>query len=102
MHLVQVLLPLYDNQGQAIAREQFLEVREELARQFGGVTVYSRAPAEGLWKKDGTQTDHDDLLLFEIMADQLDRDWWATYRQSLESRFRQDKVIARAQEITLL
>jgi hypothetical protein len=102
MHLLQILLPLYDNQGRAIAREQFHEVRQELTERFGGLTVYSRAPAEGLWKDDSQQTTHDDLLLFEIMVGEIDRPWWKEYRQSLESRFRQETVVVRAQEITLL
>ena len=102
MHLVQILLPLYDNQGTAFAPEQFHRLREELAERFGGVTVYSRAPAEGIWKAKASQTARDDLLLFEVMVDQIDRQWWAGYRQSLESRFRQDQVVVRAQEIQLL
>lgn len=102
MHLLQILLPLYDNQGHAIAREHFQQVRAELTQRFGGLTVYSRSPAEGLWKEDAEQTTHDDLLLFEIMVDEIDRRWWQEYRESLESRFRQEKVVVRAQEITLL
>ncbi len=31
LHLVQILLPLYDNSGAPLPRELFAEVREELA-----------------------------------------------------------------------
>ncbi len=48
MHLVQILLPLYDKRGRRIARSRFRKTAAELAREFGGVTAYSRAPAEGL------------------------------------------------------
>lgn len=102
MQLIHVLLPLYDNDRQPIAHELFHQVRQELTDQFQGLTVYSRSPAEGLWKADGSQTTHDDLVLFEVMTDQLDRKWWSSYRQTLEQRFRQQKVVVRAQEVVLL
>ena len=51
MHLVQLLLPLYDNEGRGFGETPFAAVREELTRRFGGVTAYMRSPATGLWKK---------------------------------------------------
>ena len=45
---------------------------------------------------------HDDLVIYEVMADDLDRGWWRSYRAELEQRFRQEQLIVRAQEITLL
>jgi hypothetical protein len=102
MHLIQVLLPLYDNDGNAIERSRFRAVSEELTQQFGGLTAYTRAPAEGLWKDDASSTTRDEMVLFEVMTETLDRDWWATYRQSLEQRFRQKSIVVRAQETSLL
>ncbi len=103
MHLIQILLPIYDNDGQPLPKELFQEVRGELAEQFGGVTVYSRAPAEGLWQeKESQPVKKDDLLLFEVMTDALDRNWWKEYGESLEQRFRQEEIVIRAQEMTLL
>lgn len=36
---------------------------------------------------------HDDVVLFEVMVDPLDRAWWADYRRKLEERFQQDKLL---------
>ena len=102
MHLVQILLPLYDNEANRFAGEHFRDVRDELAQTFGGVTVYSRAPAEGLWKEDSSSVQHDDVILFEVMVEQLDRDWWASYREGLEQQFRQEQIVVRAQEMVML
>ncbi len=102
MNLVQILLPLYDNEGNRVPKEAFGVVRDDLTKTFGGVTVYSRAPAEGLWKDDGASVQHDDVILFEVMVDKLDREWWRAYRKDLESRFRQDEIAVRAQEMDLL
>ena len=102
MHLVQILLPLYDNEGNRFPGEDYRFVRDELAEAFGGVTVYSRAPAQGLWKEDSSRLQHDDVILFEVMVDQLERHWWANYRETLESRFRQELIVVRAQEMETL
>jgi hypothetical protein len=102
MFLVQVLLPLNANDGQALPREHFSLVREELQKQFGGLTVYSRSPAEGLWQEDSSQTVRDNIVLFEVMTDNLDRQWWQQYRDELESRFQQEEIVIRAQEIERL
>ena len=101
MHLIQILLPLYDNAGAPLPRELFSRVREELAGAFGGLTAFTRAPAEGLWK-DGGETARDDIVIFEVMTDALDEGWWRSYRGELERRFRQEEILVRAQETQLL
>ena len=70
-HLVQLLLPLYDNAGVPIPAARFREVRDELTARFGGLTAYTRAPAEGTWKEEGTRTSHDDIVVYEVMARDL-------------------------------
>lgn len=101
MHLVQILLPLYDNTGEALPKDLFAAVREELVQRFGGLTAFTRAPAKGLWKDDqGVQ--RDDIVIYEVMASQLDRGWWSGYRQSLERRFGQEEIVIRAQAIEQL
>jgi len=62
MHLVQLMLPLYDNDGRAIDAQLFRKVKEELLERFGGVTAFTRAPAQGLWD-DGQGVRRDDVLL---------------------------------------
>jgi hypothetical protein len=101
MYLIQILLPLYDNEGQEQAGELFGEVRRQLTERFGGLTAYSRTPAQGLWKDEG-KTHRDDIVVFEVMADELDRDWWGAYRRKLEEGFRQEEIVIRAQETLLL
>ena len=102
MYLIQILLPLYDNEGQPFAAADYVKLRTELADRFGGVTAYTRAPARGVWKDDAGETTRDDIVIFEVMVDRLDRDWWAAFRTTLEHRFRQDSLIVRALNYTLL
>ncbi len=96
MHLVQILLPLYDNEKRPFARAEFERVRRELTERFGGVTAYLRSPAEGAWKDDAGDVSRDDLVIYEVMCDALERDWWARYCEDLARRFRQEELVVRA------
>ena len=102
LHLVQILLPLYDNENHAFDDALYVEVRRELTERFGGLTAFTRAPAEGLWKDDPGRTSRDDIVVLEVMSDELDLSWWRAYRGELERRFRQDEIVIRAQEIERL
>jgi hypothetical protein len=95
VHLVQLLLPIYDNTGRRIPHQQFGTVRDELTQRFGGVTAYVRAPAQGTWKDGGT-VDLEDVVMCEVMVEELDREWWSSYREDLEARFRQRELVVRA------
>jgi hypothetical protein len=101
MHLVEIFLPVGDNKGRAFEVAQFKAVREELTKRFGGVTSFSRAPAHGT-NKGGGEVQHDDIVIMEVMTDELDRDWWASYRKRLEKEFAQDEILIRASTITKL
>ncbi|MEA2875473.1 MAG: hypothetical protein QOF14_669 [Hyphomicrobiales bacterium] len=101
MYLIQILLPLFDNDGNHFDASLYADIRRELSGRFGGLTAFSRAPAEGLWRDDG-QTKHDDIIVMEVMAEGVDTEWWRAYRKSLETRFRQDVIVIRAQMVSLL
>jgi hypothetical protein len=102
MYLVQLLLPVYDNEGHAFEASEYVRLRSELADRFGGVTAYTRAPARGVWKQDSGTTTRDDIVIFEVMTDDLDQEWWTAFRKQLEQRFRQDTLIVRALTGTIL
>jgi hypothetical protein len=96
MHVIEILLPLRDNEGTPFPRAALDRVRHELTEQFGGVTAHLRAPAAGAWKDGDGDVARDDVVIVEVMAEDLDRGWWADYRRDLEARFRQDEILIRA------
>jgi hypothetical protein len=102
MHLVQILLPLYDNHGDPFPQHEYVQVRDELTERFGGITTFVRSPAEGLWKETPSTTVRDDIVIYEVMTERLDRGWWREYRDKLAIRFRQDMLIVRASEVELM
>lgn len=102
MHLVELFLPLRDEGGTSFPKEMFDAVRDELTEVFGGVTAFTRTPATGLWEDDGGEVRRDEVVLFEVMAAQLDHGWWRRYRKELEQRFHQDEVLVRATAVERL
>ena len=101
MHVVQILLPLSDNAGVPFADAALEAIRQELVNQCGGLTAFTRAPAEGVWAQDGHHT-KDDIVVVEVMADELDLEWWNAFRKRVERELRQERLILRAQSSAAL
>ncbi len=53
MYLVEILLPLRDDEGHPFAARTYDALRDELSERYGGVTAFTRAPAEGETKIAG-------------------------------------------------
>jgi hypothetical protein len=96
MYLIQLLLPLYDNDQRPFPRLNFDDVRRNLTEHFGGVTAYLRSPAVGLWKENETNVSRDEVVMFEVMSKELDERWRSQYRRDLERTFQQEEVLVRA------
>ena len=74
MHLIEILLPVSGPDGVEFPATKFERLARELTEKFGGVTSFTRSPAEGRWKTQGG-TEHDDIVVMEVMAETLDRYW---------------------------
>jgi len=101
MYLIQLLLPVRDNEKQKFPAEYFAEVRTELTRRFGGVTAFLHSPAVGLWKEE-TDVSSDEVVMYQVTASELDNKWWVDYRKELQQKFRQEELLFWATEITKL
>ena len=100
--MIEIFLPLRRNDGSAQPPALFGEVRGELVERFGGLTAFTRSPADGLWDSGEGEVEGDAIVIFEVMAEEVDRGWWADYRAALERRFEQEKVVVRASATQLL
>jgi hypothetical protein len=100
-HLVQILLPLKDNQGRKYPSSFFSEIQEALTERFGGVTAYGRVPAQGIWAR-GARRLRDDIVVIEVMTPVLDAAWWQGFRRRLERTMRQEQVVIRAQSMKVV
>lgn len=95
MHVVEILLPLKRSDGSAQPARLFAGLRAELVERFGGLTAFTRAPAVGLWEDDG-KVERDEIVIFEVIAEELDRGWWSALKARIERDFGQDEVLIRA------
>ncbi len=102
MHLVQILLPVYRPTGETFPQEMYGRVRDELTACFGGLTAYHRSSATRLWKQDETSTVRDDIVIYEVMVEQLDRGWWHEYREDVRQHFDQESLVVRASAVEML
>jgi hypothetical protein len=94
MTLIQLLLPA---RGRASFTDADLAAtRDELVREFGGVTAYVRAPAAGAWQHPSGAVEDDDVVMVEVVIPHFDRDWWRGYVETLRHRFHQTAIHARA------
>jgi hypothetical protein len=101
MFVIQILLPLSDNQGRRFPEATLQAIHQELTSRFGGLTAFTRAPAEGVWAHDG-QHAKDDIVVVEVMTGELDRAWWGAFRQRVERELAQARLIVRAQPTEML
>jgi hypothetical protein len=95
-YLVQILLPVADNTGKPFPDDVFEHVKDTLVDVFGGVTAYSRSPAQGVWATAREEKQHDDIVTVEVMTETLDEAWWGKFRTELETVLRQQEIVIRA------
>lgn len=102
MNVFELFLPLYEPGGTRFAAELFHATRDELVERFGGLTIYARAPATGLWAQEGSDAERDHLVVYEVMVEDNDRAWWSAYKSLLQQRFRQKEMVIRRSVIDLV
>ena len=98
---VLLRLPLFYNPDAAghrnpIEDDKFLDTADELARRFGGGTlfIFRDNPPQGFWWDEGI-VDRDVLALVEVDVPdtRTSREWLRTYaRDVLRNRFRQKAI----------
>ena len=100
-YCVEILLPLAGEDGSPHPQQKFEELKARLVEAFGGLTAFTRTPAEGLWR-DGRSVERDQIVVFEGMAETLEAAWWSSLRTDLESAFGQQEIVIRACRIRRL
>ncbi len=100
--LIQIYLPLADNDGNRFPRQSFTAVEATLTEHFEGFTAFSRAPAAGAWQSPDEGVQRDDIVVYEVIVASLDAEWWSNYRKQLEHEFQQTRILIRAHQVQLL
>jgi hypothetical protein len=95
-YLIQILLPRVRTNNEPIDESLFAETRRELIHEFGGITAYTRAPAQGVWTSPEGRVERDDVVMVEVVTEAFDREWWRAFSATLETRFAQESIHVRA------
>jgi hypothetical protein len=95
-YLVQLLLPVRDNNGRVFSDATWESLKTKLVEKFGGVTAFQRTPAEGIWAPASERRAAEDVFMVEVMTQALDEAWWASLQAELEHALAQEHVVIRA------
>jgi inorganic pyrophosphatase len=96
VQLIQIFLPLYDNNKRGFDRALYDTLQTHLKDQFGGVTFYRNTPAEGLWEDETGKVNFDELIIAEVMIAEIDKEWWQQFKHRLEQIFGQEEILIRS------
>jgi len=100
--LIELLLPVYDPDGNPFSQKQFTAVRKKLEEKFGPVTSYSRGPAPSVTDDEGKRLPKPAFIVYEIMAASLDSAYWSKYKTMLVKTFGQENVLIRCTTISVI
>jgi inorganic pyrophosphatase len=100
--LIQLFLPVVDRDGRPFPKKFFDQVKKKLAEKFDGLSVYTNSVADGYWKNDTNSIEKDQLLVYEVMANKIDLNYWAKLKASLEKQFKQELVVVRCLSMNLI
>ena len=84
MFVVQIYLPLELPDGTQVPAGVFERTKAELTDRFGGEPI------------------HDRIAIFEVMVADVDTAWWRQYREALESELKQQRILVRLFQVTVL
>jgi hypothetical protein len=95
MRKYEIYLPLKYNDGKAIESEKIVEVWDELAEAFGGITVSPlSAPYQGRWKYGGVEY-LDEIIKVEVVAtnDRAAKKFLKGFKERLKVSLRQIDIL---------
>lgn len=101
-YLVQLFLPLIDDNAKPYPSSHFESTKKELVKVFGGISVFGQLPVAGTWENGKGEQEKDKLIVFEVMTSVIDKAYWKALRKSLEKKFAQELVVIRSLSIGLL
>ncbi|MHA4896281.1 inorganic diphosphatase [Pedobacter sp. PWIIR3] len=91
--LIQLQVPVYDVEGKRFPKRHFTQLHQQLTDKFGGLTVYSRSIANGFGNQDEGPTVKEKILVYEVMAENVELDFWKKLKASLMKKFEQDDLM---------
>lgn len=70
-------------------------------RKLSCATAFSQSPAEGVWEDDG-DVQKEQIIIYEVMTAEFDQHWWRDFVNKLEAKFKQEKIVLRWFDVSML
>ena len=102
MKLIQIFIPLYDVEGNQFPGSIYESIKQLLTSKFDGLTIYQRSPAIGLWKENNHKTIKDDIIIYEIITEDVDKDFWLEFKKDKQEQLKQEELLIRSFEIQII
>lgn len=99
---IEIFVPLRDSEGQPFPAYLYKNIKRQLTKDFGGMTAYTRTPAEGIWADGSKQQIKDELVIYEVMVSEIDCLYWTAYKHKLEQQFGQKELVIRQSPMGLI
>lgn len=93
---------MYDNEGEPFSNDLYKAIKVELTERFGGLTAYSRSPASGLWKNGEDEVTVDKVIVYEVIADDVEKKFWKSFKEILKAQFKQEDIVIRCTNIEVV
>jgi len=100
--LIQLFLPTTTENGKAFPGTYFHAVKQKLGKKFDSLSVYLKSPLIGSLKNDEPILAKDTLLVYEVISDIVETDYWSQYQQFLQKQFKQDYILIRCLDMGLI
>jgi inorganic pyrophosphatase len=100
--LYEIFIPAEKDGETRHLSSHYTWLRQELVGRFGGLTIYQRSPAKGIWEPDNEARHTDDMIIYEVMADNDAPGYWRWLKAELEHRFNQQEILVRKACIDLV
>jgi hypothetical protein len=88
--ITQILLPKFNNLGQAFDRESYGPFHARMIARFGGWT--RKGQAEGAWLSSSGHLYLDDHWVYEVGHSRRDLRFWQAEKQRLKAEFEQEEI----------
>lgn len=99
---LEILLPLYYNDGRQVEQEQFVQTDEELVAKFGATST-DTVIIRGHWKYRSALYE-DRLIRVRVDAEDNEENiaFFRQYKEILKTRFEQEDIWITAQQINVI
>ncbi|MFI5452940.1 inorganic diphosphatase [Pedobacter sp. UC225_61] len=99
---IELFIPVYSKKGKSFPKKYYSSLHQKLTDKFGGLTMYSRVPVTGFWKENSSATLKEDIIVYEVLASEIDEKFWDKLKKWALKTFNQDEIMIHVSSISTI